>query len=296
MDLASGPDVQWIRPGRCVLVKQEYQGSAENNLGLQLVFQHGTMATEKQYGLLLNILKQRCAESLVSARVKYVLYDCVGCGQSPPPEEFSHAAFGNEELAKDFAAIVEKYTDPTVPVVLIGHSYGPTILLHYLRANPLPNLRGVVLIGTSIRNSHLPHSDGGHPIMRLPLFILRFLQKTMTEEFVKMSVHRDNVELREEVRKSSNQNDMALARNYHRNMHWATIDYLDTIREVPALIIHGKDDGILPLECGQFLADQLPLSTFVIIDQASHLVMLEQPEKVGEEMLRFLQKIMAQKT
>lgn len=287
---ASETGVQVIRPGRSVFIRQDHQGNAEDNLDLQLVFQHGTMATEKQYGLVLNVLKQRCGEFLSSTRVKYILYDCVGCGQSPPPEDSSPAAFGNAELAKDFAAIVEQFTDPTVPTVLIGHSYGPTIVLHYLRTNSLSNLRGVVLIGTSIRNSHLPHSDGGHPIMRLPLFILRFLQKKMTEEFVKISVHSEHTELREEVRKSSDRNDMAIARNYHRNMHWATVDDVNSIREVPALIIHGRDDGILPLECGHHLAEQLPTSTFVVVDQASHLVMLEQPEKVGEEILRFLSR------
>ena len=280
--------VHAIRPGRSVFVRQEHHGNAKDDLGLQLVFQHGTMATEKQYSLVLDVLKQRCSEFLSSIRVKYILYDCVGCGQSLPPEDSSPAAFRNDELAKDFAAVLEQFSDPAVPTVLIGHSYGPTVLLHYLKTNSLPNLKGVVLIGTSIRNSHLPHSDGGHPIMRLPLFILRFLQKTMTEEFVKMAVHPDHTALREEVRNSSNHNDMALARNYHRNMHWATVDDLHTIRKIPALIIHGKEDGILPLECGQHLADQLPQSTLLVVDQASHLVMLEQPEKVGEELLLFL--------
>ncbi len=282
--------IQEIRPGRSVFVRQEYQGNANDNVGLQLVFQHGTMATEQQYGLVLNILKQRCDEFLSLNRVKFILYDSVGCGQSPLPTDTSPSAFQNEELAKDFAAILETYTDSTVPIIVIGHSYGPTIILNTLRTNPLSNLKGLVLIGTSIRNPNLPHSDGGHPIMKLPLFLLRFLQKIMTDEFVKMSVHPDHTKLREEVRKGSDSNDMALARNYHRNMQWATVDDIHSIRDVPALIIHGKDDGVLPLECGQHLADQLPMSTFVVVDQASHLVMLEQPEKVGEEILQFLKR------
>ncbi|GAX16864.1 abhydrolase domain-containing protein 8 [Fistulifera solaris] len=282
--------IQEIRPGRSVFVRQEYQENAEDNVELQLVFQHGTMATEQQYGLVLNTLKQRCGEYLSLKGVKFILYDCVGCGQSPSPADTRPSAFHNEELAKDFAAILDKFTDSTVPIIVIGHSYGPTIVLNTLRTNPLPNLRGLVLIGTSIRNPHLPHSDGGHPIMKLPLFMLRFLQRTMTDEFVKMSVHPDHTELREEVRKGSNRNDMALAKNYHRNMQWATVDDIQSIRNVPALIIHGKDDGVLPLECGQHLADQLPMATFVVVDSASHLVMLEQPEQVGEEILKFVKR------
>lgn len=283
-----------IRPGRSVFVRQDFhQEGTDDKLGLQLVFQHGTMATGKQFELLLNVLKQRRRQFFASKRIKYIRYDCVGCGQSPHPED-SSSTYRNEELAKDFAAIVEQFTDSTIPTILVGHSYGPTIILNYLRTNPLCNLRGVVLIGTSIRNPHLPHSDGGHPIMKLPLFILRFLQKTMTDEFVKMAVHADHTELREEMQKSNNQNDMSVAKNYHRNMNWATVQDIDTIREIPTLIIHGKDDGIIPLACAQHLVDQLPKSTLVVVDQSSHLVMLEQPEKVGEEILRFLKAVVVE--
>lgn len=290
----SDAGVHTIRPGRSVFVRQEHLGRTEDDLGFQLVFQHGTMGTENHYECLLKVLQQRCGEFLNETRVKCIFYDSSGCGQSPPPVDSSSRAFHNEELAKDFAAIVDLFTDSTIPMIFIGHSYGPTIVLNYLQqTNPLiSNVKAVIFISTAIRNPHLPHADGGHPIMKLPLFLLRFLQTKMTEEFVKMAVHSEHSTLRDEMRLSNNHNDMAVARKYHRNMQWATVDDIDILRNVPSLIIHGKDDGVIPLACGQHLADQLPKSTFVVVNQASHLVMIEQPEQVGEEILRFISTIM----
>lgn len=58
---------------------------------------------------------------------------------------------------------------------------------------------------------------------------------------------------------------------------------------VPALVICGEDDRLTPVRYAQFLAERLPQAELVVIPQAGHMVMLEQPAAVTQAVERFLQ-------
>ena len=108
-----------------------------------------------------------------------------------------------------------------------------------------------------------------------------------------MGVHPDHTDLRQLVAKASNGNDMFVAKAYYRHSVWATTDDLVAVKDLPALIIHGSSDNIIPEKCGRSFAQVLPSSEFVLVENASHLVMLEQPERVSIAFLAFLQKLKA---
>jgi len=57
---------------------------------------------------------------------------------------------------------------------------------------------------------------------------------------------------------------------------------------VPALVICGQDDRLTPMRYSQYLADQLPRAELKIIPEAGHMVMLEQPQAVANEISAFL--------
>ena len=282
------------RQGRNFFIRKVLIGSAWQNPSLTLVALHGTCATQSQYNLVLMALD----EPLSNAGVSIVcwLYDNVGCGQSPVLDEWD--AYSNEEFADDLRAILmnitfkDEYLD--LPVVLMGHSYSPTIVLEMLnRGLPVDNLNlaGFVFVGSAIRaqSNALKMEDGGHPIMKLPVFILNCLQNMLSESFLQLALCKDcPADLRERCRQQNNANGMAMAKATHRHHKWATSEDLKSLLNIPVLVIHGTEDGILSPQCSEEIAKELPNASLILIEKASHLVMLEQPTKMANALSDFL--------
>jgi pimeloyl-ACP methyl ester carboxylesterase len=66
-------------------------------------------------------------------------------------------------------------------------------------------------------------------------------------------------------------------------------DIADALYEVttPALVCHGRADAVVPVAAGEALADGLPRGQFRGVD-AGHLVAVEEPTAVEDELLAFL--------
>ena len=283
-------DEMEVRPGRRLFVRKVLIGSTESTkpAALHLICAHGTCATEKQYQLLLEAI-----DPLVKfGKISCLLFDNIGCGQSPSLKDWK--TYENNEIRADLEAVILNHADPSLPTVLIGHSYAPSIFLPLLKEKPklIPKLAACILMSTSVRQEHLTQRDGGHPIMRLPVAVLSCLQTQLTEAFLHIALHPDHVELKQAVRDDSNRNDMAVAKAYHRQMEWAKAEDLEGILHVPTLIIHGADDGVIPVACGQHLQNTLPKSELIVIDRARHLVMVEQPDQTAKEVYAFLEKLL----
>ncbi len=60
--------------------------------------------------------------------------------------------------------------------------------------------------------------------------------------------------------------------------------------EAPALVIHGADDVIIPVENGRRLAERLPNAEYVELADHGHNLPLEDPATFAELVLRFLNK------
>lgn len=329
--------------------------TAERPNSLQMIFVHGICGTEQQYQLVLQSIHdqfQSMAESSTSSSlpkstftITCWFYDQVGCGQSPILPYYNDYSY--KETQDDLKALLlaerseQKYDFPTplsqLPTIVVGHSYGPSIFIPLLQANPnlLPHWIGLVLISTSVRCPHLPLADGGHVIMRLPVVLLQCLQSQMTEAFIELAVDPKHTELRDIIRIASQKNNMMVAKSYHRHAKWMTMLQLQQAvwrsREhmsnavppvhpypppLPTLIIHGTNDGVTPIECGQYMYNELssssssypstptinsnnndhsvttsstpPPITFVPIDVASHMVMIEQPNETAKAIVNFI--------
>ena len=300
--------VEEIRPGRKLFVWNFGIGdsslSSENNSkeNVNLVLVHGTVASHYQYLTMCEQLKS--CELLVDDDKKRLsisvwVYDQVGCGESPRDPD--PAAYSENSQIDDFQYIMEK-VDTSKPTFLCGHSYGPQIIFKYLQSHPLQSLSGVILISTGFRDGPGPTFDGGPSIFRLPVILLKCLQSSMTNSFLKLGLAKatsaKNPELLDLVRTECNQNDMFVVKQYYSAMRWvSSFDARQAIgsssdaaatRSIPSLVIHGIEDGILPVESGQFVANQLQAESFVAIEHASHLVMIEQPQKVAQAISNFL--------
>lgn len=322
-----------VRPGRTLFVRKVRLGRADTDQHhhradgenadaiLQLVLVHGLCATERQFAPLLQalhvqLLKEEEEQQQQQQRpmndnnnnntnnkqkistIDCLLYDWMGCGQSRPIlREWD--AYDNREGQEDLAALLRNpdLVSPSRPLILLGHSYAPSLMFPLLRERPQPNLVACILLGTAVQTPSLHQPNGGPWIMRsLPLVLLRCLQPWLSRAFVARAIHPDSPALlRHEIIAGSDTNDMALAQAYHGHTQWASPeDAVRAVGHVPCLILHGVDDGIITIAAGQELANVLLQSSttsrskLVAVERTSHLLMLEDPQRVAHEIRSFL--------
>lgn len=67
-------------------------------------------------------------------------------------------------------------------------------------------------------------------------------------------------------------------------------DLRSSVKEIsqPTLIVHGRDDQVIPIGAGQFLAESLPCSRFHAVDNCGHVPFLSAKEEVGATLREFL--------
>jgi pimeloyl-ACP methyl ester carboxylesterase len=316
-------EVVEVRPNRPLFVRQLEIGHRPPTV--QIVAVHGTCATEAQYQLLWEAMEAQWRTDgsattsspdghdskddsafIRKGGLAIVAYDSFGLAQSATSSSSSskirHEDYANEELQEDLLAVVEQFANADLPLVMMGHSYGTTHIFATLRRiqqqHPSRVVAGLVLIGTAVASEHLPIANGGHPIMKLPVFVLDCLQRFLTDSFLQLAIHPNNSWLSDQLRRASNSNDMRVAQAYHTQMVWTPTTSWPALSLPPALIVHGADDRLIPINCAQHLHNAMSSSSssssseLLVVDAASHLVHMEQAPQVATAVLSFLAKIM----
>jgi pimeloyl-ACP methyl ester carboxylesterase len=279
---------------------------------IHMVFVHGTCASSAQFNSLLVALDELLQTKLKddqekendnvgtiklrTVRIVCHLYDAISCGSSPFVQNWD--AYHTEESIQDLHAILERRKIDTraMPTILVGHSYAPTILIRYLstivsETNDM-GIKGCTFLSSAMSGELNPIPNGGHPIFSLPVFVLRCLQPMLNKAFLKLAYHPNtSIRLIEEAQASNSQNNMYMAKAFHVHQQWATKEECAALHEIPVLVIHGKDDKVLPNEAGMCLADAVRANEFVIVEETSHQVMQEKPNEVAKHILKFLTDI-----
>jgi pimeloyl-ACP methyl ester carboxylesterase len=71
-------------------------------------------------------------------------------------------------------------------------------------------------------------------------------------------------------------------------------DIMDRVADItqPTLVLCGADDQMTPVRYAQFLASGIPHASLVVVPNAAHMVMLEQPSVVADNLLNFLEGVL----
>ena len=143
--------VEMVRPGRPLFVREWILGVDELTVNkdhdddddvknakgppvdLQIMIVHGSCATERQFHYLLLSLEAKIQAIPRPTAVRCVLFDAVGCGESPVLTDYD--AYSPDNMMKDITAVVETFMDPRVPIVWMGHSYGSSLILRLLASS-----------------------------------------------------------------------------------------------------------------------------------------------------------------
>lgn len=216
-------------------------------------------------------------------RFRVIAYDTRGTGRSPVPEE----PYGVTELAGDAAGILDGR-----PAHVVALSMGGYVALTLALARP-ELVRSLVLVGTGAggperipRPEHVREAFAA--AQGLPLE--EYGRATMPYTFAR-GWPEANPERFEEILR---------ARLEHPTPH-ETIDvhmracyrYYDEGVQVervaaPALVVHGDEDLIVPVENGRALAARLPNARYVELPGRGHNLPLEDPETFNKLVLGFL--------
>jgi pimeloyl-ACP methyl ester carboxylesterase len=57
---------------------------------------------------------------------------------------------------------------------------------------------------------------------------------------------------------------------------------------VPTLVIHAREDLVVPVQCGRYLADHIPGARYLEVDSADHLPWFSDPDRILTEIEEFL--------
>ncbi len=69
--------------------------------------------------------------------------------------------------------------------------------------------------------------------------------------------------------------------------HFDMLDQLGSIQQ-STLVICGSDDQLTPLRYAQYLSRNIPHAQLEVVQDAGHMVMLEQPQQIADSLLSFL--------
>jgi pimeloyl-ACP methyl ester carboxylesterase len=191
---------------------------------------------------------------------------------------------GQQSIA-DYARAVLAWLDVLqIPqAVFIGHSMGGAIS-QFLGLRHPERTAGLGLVGTGARLRVLPEllENAGNPLTfsaAIELISRRSYAPTTDPRLVELAANRMT-----EIRPSVMQGDYMACDQF---------DIMDEVQNIqaPTLVITGMEDEMTPPRYAQYLANKIPNAELVLVPEAGHMVMLEQPEIVARELLNFLARL-----
>ncbi|CAK9015588.1 unnamed protein product [Durusdinium trenchii] len=173
---------------------------------------------------------------------------------------------------------------------VVGHSFGSHLVLRLgaMLADTMlagDTIAGLILLGAA---KQFPE---GHPIFRLPVFVLQWLQPSLTKAFLQMALASNDPELIQQETDGCNANPMYMCKAYYRQVRNVSDDEIAKCRSLPSLLIRGGQDGIVSASDVEALAVAMPLAQMKTVANAGHVPMLEEPGKVAELIDEFIKSI-----
>jgi 3-oxoadipate enol-lactonase len=216
-------------------------------------------------------------------RFRTISYDTRGTGRSPVPNE----PYGIDDLAQDAADVLDGRAAHVVALSMGGY-----VALTLALARP-ELVRSLVLAGTGAggpdrvpRPQHvrdafatsvgLPYGEYGRRTM--PLTFSSGWTKRNAERFEGILAARGEHPTPDKTLEAHIQ---ACYGFYARGCEVERI-------EAPALVVHGDEDLIVPVQNGRTLASRLPNARYVELHGVGHNLQLEVPETFNELVLEFL--------
>lgn len=201
----------------------------------------------------------------------FYLIDLPGFGESPAPRNFQYTLENFADALTDFITMrnLKKLT-------LVGTSLGASVILLAVLRNKVelaPRVRSLCLIDAL---AYPQHFSCLVEILQTSIFLAPFFGFLATD-FLWLERSRSKEAMVETVRRFDVE-------------HFARyVPRLKTI-DLPALVIWGCEDEVVPLRFGKRLAQDLPNSRLILISDCGHAPHREHPKKVIAALKNFAQE------
>ncbi|NMN96215.1 alpha/beta fold hydrolase [Antrihabitans stalactiti] len=265
---------------------------------ITMVFSHGFSNRMTSFHLQRKLLADRWDD------VRMVFYDLRGHGLSgEPPDEHSSI----EQLGRDLNSVIAAVA-PTGPVVLVGHSMGGMTVLATARQFPelfASRVVGIGLLSTTAagiarnglgRNLHNPALDGFRLVVRASPGLVqlgRVTARTVIWPILHAASFRTDVSpslakfTYEMIDDTSVVTIVKFLKALELHDETATLPVLE---DIPALVLSGDADMVIPFAGAVKIAEALPNSELVRVEGAGHMVHLEFPDVVNDALDRLLDR------
>ncbi len=216
----------------------------------------------------------------LSEKAHVVLPDLRGHGQSPVPD----GVYSMRLMAEDLVALMDQLK--IEKAVLAGHSMGGYVSLAFARAYP-NRLAGLALVATQAA-ADSPERRAGRE--KMVDEVRRKGIKAVAQSMAPVLTCR--ADLVDNVHKIIMGMNPKGVRNSLKGIAERpnAQEWLSTVT-VPAVVIAGAEDKLIPIERGKIMAQLLGRAWLVEVNGAGHLPMMEQPEAVSEAILQLINSI-----
>ncbi len=243
----------------------------ENGLGTPVVLVHG-------YPLDHTIWDD--VTGLLATNARVIRPDLRGYGQTPVTE----GVYSMSLLADDLLALFDRLG--LEKVILAGHSMGGYVALAFAQAYP-QRLAGLALV-TSQAAADAPEKHEARYQQAIEV------EKRGTIAAVEAGLARfsPNPVILEKTRKIMMRADPRAVAGSLRGMAERP-DMTDFLREiqVPALVIAGEVDELIPARKSEEMAGVLPDCKLVVVPGGGHMAMMEKPQIVAEAIRDLVQRV-----
>jgi len=236
--------------------------------GPALLILHGWGSSLKSYERLVPLL---------SKHFRVILPELPGFGESEEPREPWNIS-RYLDFVKDFleARCIAPQKDTAKPISIYAHSFGARIAIKWL-AEGDKRVEKLIMCGAAgIKDEPTKRQKLAKDLSKLGKMVPDFLREPAKKVLYKLAGSHD-------YRKASKIMKETLRKVVNEDL----TPYLEKIT-IPTLLIWGKNDTYTPLRHGEIMHKKVENSKLVVFSGSRHGVHLQEPEKLAEEVLKFL--------
>jgi pimeloyl-ACP methyl ester carboxylesterase/DNA-binding CsgD family transcriptional regulator len=220
---------------------------------------------------------------------RLVRYDERGCGMSDP----NVGTQSVDQWGADLETVIEA-ARLTAPVTLLGISQGATACIRYAVRYP-DKVKGLILYGGYARGAFNRDVPGAEPVYRAMIQLARAAwgrdNPTFRQVFTSRFIPGGSPEQLKWF------NDLCLktttgAAAASLMEARAAVNITESLAEVraPTLVLHARNDEVVPISEGRLLASLIPRAEFVELESRNHILLESEPawRRFREAVLSFL--------
>lgn len=224
-----------------------------------------------------------------SDHCRFIRYDERGCGMT----DWEVGELSVERWIADLEEVIDA-AGLEGPVALLGISQGAGACIGYAARHP-ERVSRMILYGAYARGFYTRGNPDAEREHRAIIEVIRIgwgkknpaFRQLFTSRFIPEGTHEQMDWFNELCRKTTSP-EMA-ARLLEARCHMNVVELLGQVR-APTLVIHSREDGVVPIEEGRLLASGIPDAQFVELPGKNHILLEDEPAwpRFQEAVLEFL--------